>query len=100
MQVFHKLEEVPPDFGPTLLSVGNFDGVHRAHQSVLKEIVERARADGAKSLAVTFEPHPIRILRPGCRAEAANAHLRRKFGCWQTRDSMPCCCFPSLAICR
>ena len=64
MQVFHKLEDVPPDFGPTLLSVGNFDGVHRAHQSVLKEIVERARAEGAKSMAVTFEPHPIRILRP------------------------------------
>jgi len=64
MQVFHKLEEIPPDFGPTLLSVGNFDGVHRAHQSVLKEIVTRARGQGAKSLAVTFEPHPIRILRP------------------------------------
>ncbi|HEX8924422.1 MAG TPA: bifunctional riboflavin kinase/FMN adenylyltransferase, partial [Terriglobales bacterium] len=64
MHVFHKLEEVPAGFGPTLLSVGNFDGVHRAHQSVLKEIVSRARAQGAKSMAVTFEPHPIRILRP------------------------------------
>jgi riboflavin kinase/FMN adenylyltransferase len=64
MRVFSKLEEVPADFGPTFLSVGNFDGVHRAHQSVLKEIVDRARAQGAKSMAVTFEPHPIRILRP------------------------------------
>ena len=64
MQVFHKLEAVPAVFGPTLLSVGNFDGVHRAHQSVLKEIVSRARAKAAKSMAVTFEPHPIRILRP------------------------------------
>jgi riboflavin kinase/FMN adenylyltransferase len=64
MQVFHKLDDVPPQFGPTLLSVGNFDGVHRAHQSVLTEIVTRARTQGAKSMAVTFEPHPIRILRP------------------------------------
>lgn len=64
MQVFHRLDDVPSDFGPTLLSVGNFDGVHRAHQSVLKEIVSRARAEGGKSMAVTFEPHPIRILRP------------------------------------
>jgi len=64
MEVFHKLEEVPHDFGPTVVSVGNFDGVHRAHQSVLKEIVTRARSQGAKSMAVTFEPHPIRILRP------------------------------------
>ncbi len=64
MQVFHKLEEVPADFGPTLVSVGNFDGVHRAHAHVLREIVTRARQSGAKAVAVTFEPHPARILRP------------------------------------
>ena len=64
MLIFHKLEDVPADFGPTLVSVGNFDGVHRAHRHVLDEIVHRARAAGAKSVAVTFEPHPVRILQP------------------------------------
>jgi riboflavin kinase/FMN adenylyltransferase len=64
MQVFHKLDDVPADFGPTLVSVGNFDGVHRAHGHVLREIVLRARAIGAQAMAVTFEPHPARILRP------------------------------------
>jgi riboflavin kinase/FMN adenylyltransferase len=64
MQVFHKLEDVPPQFGPSLVSVGNFDGVHRAHAHVLGEIVRRARESGAKAVAVTFEPHPARILRP------------------------------------
>jgi len=64
MQVFHKLDEFPADFGPALLSVGNFDGVHRAHAHVLREIVSRARQGGAKTVAVTFEPHPARILRP------------------------------------
>ncbi|HEY1264091.1 MAG TPA: riboflavin biosynthesis protein RibF, partial [Terriglobales bacterium] len=64
MQVFHRLEEVPGNFGPTLISVGNFDGVHRAHAHVIGEIVLRARARGAKAMAVTFEPHPVRILRP------------------------------------
>jgi riboflavin kinase/FMN adenylyltransferase len=64
MQIFHKLEDVPPGFGPTLCSVGNFDGVHRAHAHVLREIVSRARLVGAKAVAVTFEPHPVRILRP------------------------------------
>jgi riboflavin kinase/FMN adenylyltransferase len=64
MQVFHKLEDVPAGFGPSLASVGNFDGVHRAHAHVLGEIVRRARQDGAKAVAVTFEPHPARILRP------------------------------------
>jgi len=64
MQVFHNLNEVPGDFGPTLLSVGNFDGVHRAHRAVLEDILTRAPQQGAKAVAVTFEPHPIRILRP------------------------------------
>ena len=64
MQVFHQLEDVPANFGPTVVTVGNFDGVHRAHQHVLKEIVQRARQKQAKSVAITFEPHPMRILRP------------------------------------
>src|ERR1700704_3869613 len=64
MQVFHKLEDVPTGFGPTLVSIGNFDGVHRAHSHVLREMVNRGRQQGAKAMAVTFEPHPVRILRP------------------------------------
>src|SRR5215831_8583037 len=64
MLVFHNLEEVPAGFGPTFLSVGNFDGVHRAHAHVLGEIVTRARAKGGNAVAVTFEPHPARILKP------------------------------------
>lgn len=64
MVVFHKLEEVPANFGPTYVSVGNFDGVHRAHARVLGDIVSRARAHGGKAVAVTFEPHPARILQP------------------------------------
>jgi len=64
MRVFHQLADMPADFGPTLVSVGNFDGVHRAHRAVLGEIVARAKIRSAKSIAVTFEPHPTRILRP------------------------------------
>jgi riboflavin kinase/FMN adenylyltransferase len=64
MLTFHKLDEVPAAFGPTIVSVGNFDGVHRAHGHVLDEIAQRAKAAKAKSVAVTFDPHPTRILRP------------------------------------
>ncbi len=64
MQIFRTLDEIPPDFGPTLVSVGNFDGVHRAHAHVLCEIVARGRQGGSNAVAVTFEPHPARILRP------------------------------------
>lgn len=64
MQIFHKLEDIPAGFGPTIVSVGNFDGVHRAHQAVLRDIAERARQQHAHSVAITFDPHPVRILRP------------------------------------
>jgi riboflavin kinase / FMN adenylyltransferase len=64
MRLFHKLEDVPAGFGPSQVSVGNFDGVHRAHAHVLGEIVRRARQTSGKAVAVTFEPHPSRILRP------------------------------------
>lgn len=64
MQVFHKPEDIPADFGPSYVSVGNFDGIHRAHAHVLGEIVARAKQNGGNAIAVTFEPHPARILRP------------------------------------
>jgi riboflavin kinase/FMN adenylyltransferase len=64
MQVFHKVDEIPASFGATIVTVGNFDGVHRAHAHVLEEIVSQARSSGARAVAVTFEPHPTRILRP------------------------------------
>jgi len=64
MQTFHKLDDVPAAFGLSLVSVGNFDGVHRAHAHVLGEIVRRARENAAQAVALTFEPHPARILRP------------------------------------
>ena len=64
MQVFRKLDEVPASLGPTVVSVGNFDGVHIAHQAVVRHLAERAHAIGGKAVAVTFDPHPLRILRP------------------------------------
>lgn len=64
MQVFHKLEDVPPQLGHTIVSVGNFDGVHRAHLEVVRRMAQSAHALGGKAVVVTFEPHPLRILRP------------------------------------
>ncbi len=59
----HSLPELA-QLGPTVATIGNFDGVHRGHQWILSEVRDRARALGLKSLAITFEPHPIRVLRP------------------------------------
>ena len=65
MKIYHQLAEVPKDFGPSIATIGNFDGVHRGHQWVIAEVVSRARQLGAPSIAITFDPHPTRVLRPG-----------------------------------
>jgi riboflavin kinase/FMN adenylyltransferase len=64
MNVFRSLTEIPNDYGPTVVSIGNFDGVHRGHQWLLAEIQRSAQELNAKSVAVTFDPHPTRFLRP------------------------------------
>lgn len=47
-----------------VLSIGNFDGVHLGHQAVLRHVVDRARAEAAPAVAMTFDPHPVKLLRP------------------------------------
>jgi riboflavin kinase/FMN adenylyltransferase len=64
VQRWTDLAEVPADFGPSVVTVGNFDGVHRGHASVLTRMVADARAVGARSVAVTFTPHPQQVHRP------------------------------------
>lgn len=54
---------IPTDKG-TVVTVGTFDGVHRGHWAVLDEIRQRARAADRRSVLVTFDPHPLRIVRP------------------------------------
>ncbi len=62
--VFRSIAEVPPGFGPTVAAIGNFDGVHCGHQEILSAVVQDAQAREARSLAITFDPHPDRFLRP------------------------------------
>ena len=64
MQIFRSLSEIPTRFGPAVVSVGNFDGVHRGHRWILDQVMESARERNARSVALTFEPHPMRVLRP------------------------------------
>ena len=65
MQIFHNPAQLPADFRSTVVSVGNYDGVHLGHRFLLARVVERACALRALSVAVTFEPHPTHLLRPG-----------------------------------
>jgi riboflavin kinase/FMN adenylyltransferase len=64
MKIFRQLAEIPSDFGPSIATIGNFDGVHSGHQWVISEVVARARSLGIVSVAITFDPHPARVIRP------------------------------------
>jgi len=55
---------IPADGRGTVVTVGSFDGVHLGHQAVLEEIRARADATDARAVLLTFEPHPLRVLRP------------------------------------
>jgi riboflavin kinase/FMN adenylyltransferase len=58
------LHGLPPQADGAAITVGTFDGVHRGHWSVLQRLCETARSDGLLSLLVTFDPHPLKIVRP------------------------------------
>lgn len=54
----------PPAYRGAVVSIGNFDGVHRGHRRLLARLRSRARARGLSALVVSFEPHPVQLLRP------------------------------------
>jgi riboflavin kinase / FMN adenylyltransferase len=67
LTILHSPEEWTARFGGgarTILSVGNFDGLHLGHQKILRMVLARARATALTAAAVTFDPHPMRLLRP------------------------------------
>ena len=63
-RVFRSPAEVPAGFGPTVVAVGNFDGVHCGHRDILAGAIAEARSTGARAVAITFDPHPEQFLRP------------------------------------
>ncbi|MFG3056853.1 bifunctional riboflavin kinase/FAD synthetase [Kitasatospora sp. NPDC048239] len=65
MQRWRGLEEIPGDWGRSVVTIGSFDGVHRGHQLIINRAVERARELGVRSVVVTFDPHPSEVVRPG-----------------------------------
>lgn len=64
MDIYRNLTEISQPFPSACVTIGNFDGVHLGHQELFSQVVEDARRINGKSVVVTFEPHPLRILRP------------------------------------
>jgi riboflavin kinase / FMN adenylyltransferase len=64
MRIYTQLADLPRATTPIVATIGNFDGVHLGHRSVIAEVIDRARTLSGQSLAITFDPHPARVLRP------------------------------------
>jgi riboflavin kinase/FMN adenylyltransferase len=64
VQIWRSLDDVPAGLGRTAVVIGNFDGVHLGHQHVVREARVAADAEGLTVVAVTFDPHPMAVLRP------------------------------------
>jgi riboflavin kinase/FMN adenylyltransferase len=64
MHIIRHLDALPASARGGAVSIGNFDGVHRGHLAIVKRLLERAEAVGGPAIVFTFDPHPVRILRP------------------------------------
>jgi riboflavin kinase/FMN adenylyltransferase len=64
VRIWRSLDDVPGDLGRTVVVIGNFDGVHLGHRHVVRRARELADRDGLSVVAVTFDPHPMAVLRP------------------------------------
>ena len=67
MRLWHGLDDVPADWGASVVTLGVFDGVHRGHQRLVARATEIAAARSSPVVAITFDPHPEEVLRPGTR---------------------------------
>jgi len=64
MEIYRDLQEIKNPFAKSFVTIGNFDGVHLGHQMLFSEVVGRAYTQHGASVAVTFDPHPLKVLRP------------------------------------
>lgn len=64
MKIYRDLSDIPQPFENACVTIGNFDGVHLGHQLLFAEVVQRAYQCKGTSVAVTFTPHPLQVLRP------------------------------------
>jgi len=80
VKVIYGIEAIDPPLTRSVLSVGNFDGVHRAHRRVLEQAAACAADAGGPVVVLTFEPHPLTIVAPAKappRLSLPNEKLRR-----------------------
>lgn len=78
MDFFTALGDVPKGFGPSAVTIGKFDGVHLGHRAVIKELERAARARDLVSTVVTFDRHPLAVLRPDSVPAALTSNRQKR----------------------
>jgi riboflavin kinase/FMN adenylyltransferase len=63
MQLISNLNQITQPYKNAVITIGNFDGVHIGHQALFHQVIEKADSIGGTSIAMTFEPHPLRVLK-------------------------------------
>ncbi|MCZ4518523.1 bifunctional riboflavin kinase/FAD synthetase [Rhodococcus ruber] len=77
MQRWRGLDDVPADWGRCVLTIGVFDGVHRGHAQLIGRAVAAAKKRGVPSVLMTFDPHPMEVVRPGSHPAQLTTLTRR-----------------------
>jgi riboflavin kinase/FMN adenylyltransferase len=77
MLLFQGIGDVPPGFGPSAVTIGKFDGVHLGHRGVLAQLTTLAAAHDLQPVVVTFDRHPLSLLRPDACPEALVSNDQR-----------------------
>ncbi|ROO83558.1 riboflavin kinase/FMN adenylyltransferase [Actinocorallia herbida] len=77
MRRWYGLDEVPRDWGRSVVTIGVFDGVHRGHQAVVGRAARLAAELGLPSVVITFDPHPDEVVRPGSHPPLLASGTRR-----------------------
>ncbi|MFD6392905.1 bifunctional riboflavin kinase/FAD synthetase [Nocardia sp. NPDC055029] len=77
MQRWRSLDDVPADWGRCVLTIGVFDGVHRGHAQLISRAVAAAKKRGVPSVLMTFDPHPMEVVRPGSHPAQLTTLTRR-----------------------
>ncbi len=77
MKTYSSMDAIRPKLDRPLVTLGNFDGVHRGHEWVIRQALERSRRSGRPALLVTFHPHPLKVVRPASAPPLLQTHQEK-----------------------
>ena len=77
MKVIREIETIRKPFKDPVITIGNFDGVHRGHRALFQRVIDWAKKLGGESVVMTFDPHPLQVLAPEKGPDFITPHARK-----------------------